>query len=323
MISRKEIYFGLWILLYSTGMIIPSLLMLPFLGMKRAFVKKGVFLIIVYFFLTIKVLFGSWDSGFWLSQSVKLIDGLLFISLLALKPARHKDIVLILFLSFGLLISTNNPNFGGWLLFLIAMITYQSTKDLVYILSMLLLISLAISIEAYTYALGILVFLFFPSKRNLWEASLYSALGTLFMIVFYHYLIKKDLASSIAVILPTVSIRPAMWLAFFNNTSLSEILFGSITGLNSFVNTSVYSSSYIPFTYIGKSFHNLWVDILWKYGLLLVLLLFAILRRLAERVYFLPLLLIWSFEPSLGVFQLVTVYFLDKRFYVDNVYSRS
>jgi hypothetical protein len=304
-------------------MIIPSLVILPFLGMKRAFVKKGVVLILVYLLLIIKVLFGSWDNGFWLLQSVKLIDGLLFISLLTLKPTKQKNLLLVFFLSFSVLISSNNPNFGGWLLFLIAVISYQSSKGLVYILKMLLLIFFSISIEAYTYALGILAFLFFPSERNLWTASLYSALGTLFMIVLYDYLIEKDLASSIALIVPTISIRPAMWLAFFNNTSLSEILFGSITGLNSFVNTAVYSSSYFPFTYIGKSFHNIWVDILWKYGLILVLLLVAILKRSPKRVYYLPLLLIWSFEPSLGVFQLVTVYFLDKRFYVDNMYSRS
>jgi hypothetical protein len=323
MVSRKEIYFGLWILLYSTGVVLPSLVLLPFLGMKRTLLKTGLFFILLYLFFSVKVLLGPWDNAFWFLQSFKLLDGLIFISLLALKESEGNGLLMTLFLLFGTLISVNNQNFGGWLTFLSAMIMFQSTKGFIRTIIILVLFLFSISLEAYTYALAIIPFLLFPSKRSFLVISFYSFLGATILLLLFDYLLRIDVVPTLVLIAPTFVIRPAMWIAFFDNISLCEFLFGSKNSLTSFVNTEGYSSSYIPFQYVGKSFHNIWVDIIWKFGSLLILLSFILLRRLPKRVYYLPLLIIWSFEPSLGVFQLVTIYIIEKRFYADNLYTRS
>ncbi len=178
--------------------------------------------------------------------------------------------------------------------------------------------------EANTYGIACLTMAFYLVPLNPAKLFVYGAVFTAIIITVYNYFLNTyDSVNTIFLLVPSVFMRLSMWTGFMINLNLNDIFLGIIDSFNSVVDTRNMENVLIPFDFSGMSYHNIWIDMIWKYGVIGIFLLLYLFKLLPKRVYFLPLMLIWSFEPSLGVFQLVTIIFIENRYLnVSHLYSR-
>ena len=306
------------------GYPIPSVLLLPILGFSLVFNRKTLIIFLIFAIVILKTLYVFYNTGNISPSFLKIFDAMVFLSFVKLNPVRRYHFIVIISLFLSILIANNNANFVGWLFFLVAILISDILDGLPLRFFLIVLSVFCFQMEANTYGLACLSMAFYLVPLNPARLFVYGAVFTSIIITVYNYFLNTyDSVSAIFLLAPTVFIRLSMWTGYMINLDLMNIFLGVIDSFNSVVDTRNMENIILPFDFVGMSYHNIWIDMIWKYGIIGIFLLLYLFKLLPKRVYFLPLMLIWSFEPSLGVFQLVTIIFIEKRYFnVSHLYSR-
>lgn len=327
----KVLIFCLWIYLYSIGIKIPAISLLFLTGVKLKLNKNIFQLFIIVLILVIKSIIFSKDS-FWVLENLKILDGFLF--LILSKPVRHNKIdliklsILLIIISFS---QSLNENFSGWLIFVVFLIydiRISKEKNIKYFLVIITLSYISFYFKSYTSAVLIILYpllrVFFKPK----QIFIISLLTTISIISFLPLIQNYSNFQIINSIFPTLIIRFVMWSNVIDNLNILDILFGKTYYLSNFYSSIDGNIVQSPFIYIGKSTHNILIDILSKHGIfILMFFVFLIFRLIKKNNYLiLPLILLWSLEPGLGSFQITSIAFIFlslNQFHAYNLYSKA
>ena len=212
------------------------------------------------------------------------------------------------------LIQELNDNFSGWL----ALLSYLSIMKVglarvsVFIISMTYGFFCVFVLGANTAAIVIFLYPVILRLFSLKSFLFYYALvfvACFFVTLHYH---EKSFFVLTQQTLPSFSIRFVMWVNTLSNLSFTDILFGNEEYLNNVYNSVGSGLVKSPFYYEGNSSHNVIVDLISKYGVLLPLLIVLISFKQLERYksILIPILIYWFFEPGLGSFQLSSLILL-------------
>ncbi len=314
-------YFSLiFIALYSFGIQLPVSAGLLFEREKR-FSRRNIALLFVTFVYTSRVFFVS-NEAFWIFEAFKILDFLLFFVAMKKAELRQTDIVLLGFSIFILLFfHTNNENFSGWLIVLLFGLISSRLKRRKFLLLFVLALSwLALEFSSNSAMVAIIIGYFFNRYFSLKSFLL---LSSIIILLIYKILLENEqLIIPLASLAPTAMVRFSLWAYYVESVSSFSLFFGDFKLLKGFVDLS-NSSLYHPFVYVGKSYHNILLDLISRYGGVYFTVLFFLIKSKinTSSSLFWIVIILWSLEPGLGNFQLATLCLLFSQKDVSYSYS--
>ena len=310
----NHLFLVIWSFFYSLGFKVPFIFALLFIGFNTKIPKRKALLLILPVILFIHAILLTTQIEVFYYWAL-LLDPILLVVLIQNKTASKSNYLFVaismLLLS---LIQELNDNFSGWL----ALLSYLSimklglTRGSVFIISMTYGSFCVFVLGANTAATAIILYPFILRLFSLKSFLFYYTLvfvACFFVTLHYH---EKSFFVLTQQTLPSFSIRFVMWVNTLSNLSFTEILFGNEEYLNNVYNSVGSGLVKSPFYYEGNSSHNVIVDLISKYGVLLsLLILFISFKQLARyKNILIPILIYWFFEPGLGSFQLSSLILL-------------